>query len=112
MDELLVENELPPDTEATIVDFADIIAPALRARHLDEQEQQLLDEASWRPELMDCVLQGRILDDWAAWEAAIGLRKEKNVEKIRELYNWERIIGDYERLFLEGFTGNRLERRI
>jgi DNA-binding PucR family transcriptional regulator len=74
MDELLVENEHPADTEATIVDFADIIAPALRARHLDEQEQELLDEVSWRPELMDCVLQGRILDEWAAWEAAIGLR--------------------------------------
>jgi DNA-binding PucR family transcriptional regulator len=34
----------------------------------------LFDEVSWRPELMDCVLQGRLLDDWAAREAVNRLR--------------------------------------
>jgi hypothetical protein len=74
MDELLVENELPPDTDARIGDFAEIIAAALTARHLDQPQQRLLDEVSWRSELMDSVLQGRILDDWAAWETANRLR--------------------------------------
>jgi PucR C-terminal helix-turn-helix domain/GGDEF-like domain len=74
MDELLVENELPPDTDARIGDFAEIIAAALTARHLDQPQERLLDEVSWRSELMDAVLQGRILDDWAAWETANRLR--------------------------------------
>jgi hypothetical protein len=74
MDELLVENELPPDADARIGDFAEIIAAASTARHLDQPQQRLLDEVSWRSELMDSVLQGRILDDWAAWETANRLR--------------------------------------
>jgi hypothetical protein len=61
MDELLVENELPSDTEAGIGDFAELIAP-------------LPDAASGHPELMDSVLEGRTLDHWAAWEAANRLR--------------------------------------
>ena len=60
MDELLVENKLPVASEAGIDDFAELI----------EHERQLLDEAPGRPELMDSVLQGRILDHWAAWETA------------------------------------------
>jgi hypothetical protein len=63
MDELLVANEWPADTEAGI-GFAEIVAPAVTT----------LDEVSWRPELMDSVLQGRILDDWVAWETANRLR--------------------------------------
>jgi PucR C-terminal helix-turn-helix domain/GGDEF-like domain len=50
------------------------IDPASATRHLDEQEPQLLDEVSWHPELMDSVLQGRLLDDWATWETANRLR--------------------------------------
>jgi hypothetical protein len=64
MDELLADNEVPLDTGTAIGDFAELI----------EHERQLLDEASGRPELMDSVLQGRILDDWTAWETANRLR--------------------------------------
>ena len=63
MDELLV-TKLPLDAEAGIDEFTDLI----------ERERQLLDEASGRPELMDSVLHGRILDDWTAWETANRLR--------------------------------------
>jgi hypothetical protein len=64
MDELLADNELPLDAETAIGDFAELI----------EHERQLLDELSGRPELMDCVLQGRILDHWTEWETANRLR--------------------------------------
>ena len=64
MDELLADNELPLDTETAIGDFAELI----------EHERQLLDELSGRPELMDSVLQGRILDHWTKWETANRLR--------------------------------------
>jgi PucR C-terminal helix-turn-helix domain/GGDEF-like domain len=64
MDELLVANELPLDAETAIGDFAEFI----------EQERQLLDEVSWRPELMDAVLEGRVLDHWSLWETSNRLR--------------------------------------
>jgi PucR C-terminal helix-turn-helix domain/GGDEF-like domain len=63
MDELLV-NELPLDTDARFDEFTALI----------ERERQLLDEASGRPEAMDSVLHGRILDNWTAWETANRLR--------------------------------------
>src|ERR1700757_3763478 len=64
MDELLADNGLPLDTETAIGDFAELI----------EHERQLLDELAGRPELMDSVLQGRILDPWTKWETANRLR--------------------------------------
>ena len=64
MDELLADNELPLDTETAIGDFAELI----------EHERQLLEELAGRPELMDSVLQGRILDPWTKWETANRLR--------------------------------------
>src|SRR5246127_5078967 len=64
MDELLADNELPLDAETAIGDFAELI----------EHERQLLDELAGRPELMDSVLQGRILDPWTKWETANRLR--------------------------------------
>jgi PucR C-terminal helix-turn-helix domain/GGDEF-like domain len=64
MDELLADNELPLDAETAIGDFAELI----------EHERRLLDELSGRPELMDSVLQGRILDHWTMWETANRLR--------------------------------------
>jgi hypothetical protein len=64
MDELLADNELPLDAETAIGDFAELI----------EHERQLLDELSGRPELMDSVLEGRVLDQWTRWETANRLR--------------------------------------
>jgi hypothetical protein len=74
MDELFIEDELPPDTEAAIGSFVELVATAMTVRNRDEHDRQLLDQASGRRVLMDSVLQGRILDHWAAWETANRLR--------------------------------------
>lgn len=65
---------MPADTEARIGGFADLIASAVTAHNHAEQERQLLEVASRRPELMDALLQGLLLDEWSVWETANHLR--------------------------------------
>jgi sugar diacid utilization regulator len=65
---------MPADTETRISRFAELIATALVAAHRDEQNRQLLGEASRRPFLIDALLEGRALDRWSVSEAAGWLR--------------------------------------
>jgi hypothetical protein len=65
---------MPADTETRISRFAELMATALVAAHRDEQNRQLLGEASQRPFLIDSLLEGRVLDRWNVSEAAGWLR--------------------------------------
>jgi PucR C-terminal helix-turn-helix domain/GGDEF-like domain len=60
MGDLLAENAPRVDVETAGSDLAELV----------EHERRLLDAASGCPELLDYVLQGRILDQWDAWETA------------------------------------------
>src|SRR6478672_296265 len=53
---------MPADTEVHIVRFAELIAVAVVAGHRDEQKRQLLAEASQRSNLVDSLLEGRVID--------------------------------------------------
>jgi len=65
---------MPADTETRISRFAEVIASALVAAHRDEQNRQLLGEASRRSFLIDALLEGRVLDRWSVSETAGWLR--------------------------------------
>src|SRR6201990_2714653 len=60
----LQQRPLPADTEVRISRFAELIATALVAGHRDEQNRQLLAEASRRLSLIDSLLDGRPFDEW------------------------------------------------
>ena len=70
----LQQRPLPADTEVRISRFAELIATALVAGHRDEQNRQLLAEASRRLSLIDALLQGRAFDEWTLREVAGQLR--------------------------------------
>ena len=65
---------MPPDTEARISGFAELIGTALVAGYRDEQKRQLLAEGSQRSNLVDALLEGRGFDDWSLREVAGSLR--------------------------------------
>ena len=65
---------MPADTEVRISRFAELIATALVAGHRDEQNRQLLAEASRRSSLVDSLLEGRAFDEWSLREVAGQLR--------------------------------------
>jgi sugar diacid utilization regulator len=65
---------LPADTEVHISRFAELIATALVAGHRDEQNRQLLAEASGRSNLIDALFEGRAFDEWRLWHLAGCLR--------------------------------------
>lgn len=69
---------LPPDTEARISGFAELIGVVLVAGYRDEQKRQVLDDTSRRSSLIDALLAGRVRDDSSVAEIAghLGLRKE------------------------------------
>ncbi len=69
---------LPADAEVRISRFAELIATALVAGHRDEQNRQLLAEASRRSNLIDSLLDGRAFDDWSLREVAGHLRLPAN----------------------------------
>jgi sugar diacid utilization regulator len=70
----LQDRPMPADTEVHISRFAELIATALVAGHRDEQNRQLLAEASGRSNLVDALLDGRAFDDWSLLEVAGKLR--------------------------------------
>jgi sugar diacid utilization regulator len=70
----LQDGPMPADTEVHISRFAELIATALVAGHRDEQNRQLLAEASGRSNLVDALLDGRAFDDWSLREVACRLR--------------------------------------
>ena len=65
---------MPADTEVHISRFAELIATALVAGYRDEQNRQLLAEASQRSNLIDSLLEGRAFDEWSLWQVAGQLR--------------------------------------
>ncbi len=65
---------MPADTEVRISRFAELIATALVAGYRDEQNRQLLAEASRRLSLVDSLLDGRAFDEWSLREVAGQLR--------------------------------------
>ena len=65
---------MPADTEVHISRFAELIATALVAGHRDEQNRQLLAEASRRSNLIDALLEGRAFDEWSLRDVAGHLR--------------------------------------
>jgi hypothetical protein len=48
----------------------------------------------------------RDLLDAAVPEAVLRRSKERNRDKILQLYSWEKIIGQYEQLFIGTLSGN------
>jgi len=65
---------MPADTETRISRFAELIATAVVAADRDEQNRQLLAEASRRLSLVDALLEGRAFDEWSLREVAGSLR--------------------------------------
>src|SRR5260370_36147949 len=65
---------MPADTEVHISRFAELIATAVVAGYRDEQNRQLLAEASRRSNLIDALLEGRAFDEWGLREVAGHLR--------------------------------------
>src|SRR6478609_5443983 len=61
---------MPADTEVHIVRFAELIATAVVAGHRDEQNRQLMAEASGRSDLIDALLEGRAFDEWSLRDLA------------------------------------------
>jgi sugar diacid utilization regulator len=70
----LQDRPMPADTEIHISRFAELIATALVAGHRDEQNRQLLADASGRSNLVDALLDGRAFDDWSLRDVAGKLR--------------------------------------
>ena len=70
----LQPGPMPADTEVHISRFAELIATALVAGYRDEQNRQLLAEASRRSNLIDALLEGRAFDDWSLRDLAGHLR--------------------------------------
>jgi sugar diacid utilization regulator len=70
----LQPGPMPADTEVHISRFAELIATALVAGYRDEQNRQLLAEASRRSNLIDALLEGRAFDEWGLWQVAGDLR--------------------------------------
>ena len=65
---------MPADTEVRISRFAELIATALVAGHRDQQNRELLAEASRRSDRIDSLLEGRAFDEWSLREVAGRLR--------------------------------------
>jgi sugar diacid utilization regulator len=65
---------MPADTEAHISRFAELIAAAVVAENRDEQNRQLIAEASRRSNLIDSLLEGRAFDEWSLRDVASDLR--------------------------------------
>ena len=65
---------MPADTEVHISRFTELIATALVAVYRDEQNRQLLAEASHRSNLIDELLAGRAFDEWSLRQVAGDLR--------------------------------------
>jgi sugar diacid utilization regulator len=70
----LQHGPMPADTEVHISRFAELIATAVVAGYRDEQNRQLLAEASRRSNLIDALLEGRAFDEWGLWQVAGDLR--------------------------------------
>jgi hypothetical protein len=70
----LQHGPMPADTEVHISRFAELIATALVAGYRDQQNRQLLADASGRSNLIDALLEGRAFDDWSLRDLAGKLR--------------------------------------
>jgi sugar diacid utilization regulator len=70
----LQPGPMPADTEVHISRFAELIATALVAGYRDEQNRQLIAEASQRSNLIDALLEGRAFDEWTLRDLAGHLR--------------------------------------
>jgi sugar diacid utilization regulator len=70
----LQPGPMPADTEAHISRFAELVAAAVVAAYRDEQNRQLIAEASQRANLIDSLLEGRAFDEWSLREVASDLR--------------------------------------
>ena len=70
----LQPGPMPADTEVHIGRFAELIATALVAGYRDQQNRQLLAEASRRSDRIDSLLEGRAFDEWSLREVAGCLR--------------------------------------
>ncbi|MGA7053618.1 MAG: helix-turn-helix domain-containing protein, partial [Mycobacterium sp.] len=69
---------MPVDTEVRISAFAELIGTAVVAGYRDEQNRQMLDDASRRSFLIDALLDGRGHHDCSLSEVAGNLRLPKN----------------------------------
>jgi hypothetical protein len=65
---------MPADTEVRIGRLAELISISLVAGYRDEQNRQLIAEASRRLSLVDALLEGPAFDDWSLREVAGYLR--------------------------------------
>jgi sugar diacid utilization regulator len=70
----LQPGPMSADTEVHISRFAELIATALVAGYRDEQNRQLIAEASQRSNLIDALLEGRAFDEWSLRDLAGHLR--------------------------------------
>jgi hypothetical protein len=69
---------MPADTEVRTGRFAEMIAHAVAAGNRDEQNRQLLTEASPRSNRLDGLVAGRGFDDWSLRDIAGFLRLPTN----------------------------------
>jgi hypothetical protein len=70
----LQPGPMPADTEVHICRFAELIATSVVAGYRDEQKRQFLAEGSYRSNLIDSLLEGRVFDEWSLREVAGHLR--------------------------------------
>jgi sugar diacid utilization regulator len=70
----LQHGPMPADTEVHISRFAELIATALVAGYREQENRQLLAEASRRSDRIDSLLEGRAFDEWSLREVAGCLR--------------------------------------
>jgi hypothetical protein len=69
-----LQGPMPADTEIHISRFAELIGTALVAGYRNQQNRQLLAEASRRSDRIDSLLEGRAFDEWSLREVAGCLR--------------------------------------
>jgi len=69
---------MPPETEARISGFAELIGVAVVAGYRDEQKRQMFDDKTQRPLMIDSLIEGRVFDDCSLGEVASCLRLPKD----------------------------------
>jgi PucR C-terminal helix-turn-helix domain/GGDEF-like domain len=60
----------PAAAEASISQFAELVARAVVAGYLNQQDVQALGDVSRHPLTIESLLDGRVVDEWALWEVA------------------------------------------
>ena len=60
----------PVAAEARISQFAELVAKAVVAGYLNQQDDQAPGDVSRRPFTIESLLDGRVVDEWTLWEVA------------------------------------------